>query len=301
MTIGIGVLCSTQPKPHVPRPDALVMIADTMGSTDTDSTGELHKMLFDPGGRLYAVCADRIEVSAELLPLIRAELADIKGPRHHGEIWRALNTAVMHHRRERFMWDVVNVKYAVLGPGQIPVQEHDRLMAEWCSYDTHAQALIGTFDDDGLALLYYVGKLDGTEGLVHLMEFPGYFAIGAGCYNATVWLNYRGQTLGMSVGQSALHAYEASKMASSAPTVNQNIEILVATVSGQYHLSSDFPIDPNLPVSLPWLQSMAKRYAPRSTDALGFRKGDSLNPRSTKADPSHPPPSQESSGGSDES
>lgn len=64
MTIGIGVLCSTKPRPHVPRPDAIVMIADTMGSTETDSTDDLHKMYVGDDVHLYAVCAGRMEKCA---------------------------------------------------------------------------------------------------------------------------------------------------------------------------------------------------------------------------------------------
>ena len=67
MTIGIGVLCSTQPKPHSPRPDAIVMIADTMGSTDTDSTDDLHKMWIDDDLKLYIVGAGNLDLCGELV------------------------------------------------------------------------------------------------------------------------------------------------------------------------------------------------------------------------------------------
>ena len=280
MSIGIGVLCCTQPNPPNLAPDAMVMISDTMGSTDTDSLGELHKMLFDPEHKLFSVCAGRVEMAAELFPLVKGEIGQIAGPRSHGSIWRALNTAVTRHRRERFMWDVVNVKYAVFNEGQIATTEHQRLMMEWRKYDTGMQALVGVFDDEGMALLYFLGELSGQEGLVHLMEFPGYFTVGSGSYNANGWLNYRGQTLGMSVAQSALHAYESSVMAASAPTVNTDIEVLIATAKDQFHLSGRNPSNPGCPISISWLRSMAKRYGARRTDALGFR-GQPSSPTSS--------------------
>jgi hypothetical protein len=145
-------------------------------------------------------------------------------------------------------------------------------MEAWRNYDVSAQLLVGTFDDHGLGLLYFIGKMDGSAALVHLVEFPGTFAIGTGGYNATVWLNYRRQVLGMSIRQSALHAYEASRIASSAPTVNRDIEVLVATAKGGFHFSRESPNPQGCPVSLPWLVSMARRYGPRKTDPLGFQK-----------------------------
>jgi len=73
MTIGIGMLCSTKPKPHAPRPDAIVMLSDTMGSTETDSTDQLYKMLIDDKHLLFGVCADRLERCADLWPVLVRE------------------------------------------------------------------------------------------------------------------------------------------------------------------------------------------------------------------------------------
>src|ERR1035441_6147287 len=206
MTIGIGVLCSTQPKPYDLMPDALVMISDTMGSTETDSTGELHKMLFDPESRMFAVCAGRVEIACELFPLIREEFAKIDQTKfHHGAISRALNIAVNHHRQDHFNWDVLNHRFSF--NGQVLLQEQEDLYRYWREFGVAPQVALGTFDSDGRALLYYLGAIEGQDGLVHLMEFPGYCAIGSGYYNATMWLNYRRQKISLNVQQSGLHAY----------------------------------------------------------------------------------------------
>jgi hypothetical protein len=39
-----------------------------MGSTDTDSSGELHKMNFFPDEKVYAVYGGRLERAADLFP-----------------------------------------------------------------------------------------------------------------------------------------------------------------------------------------------------------------------------------------
>jgi hypothetical protein len=195
---------------------------------------------------------------------------DIKGPRMHGSIQRALNTAVISHRREHFVWDVVNVRIPPTNSTEASAQQIARISESWQSYDVGAEVLVGTFDDEGMALLYYLGRIPDLEGLVHLYQFPGHTAIGSGCYNASVWLNYRRQRLGLNIAQSALHAYEASEFAASSPTVNKDVEILIATANKAFHLSRESPSDPECMVSLPWLRSMARKHAPRKTDSLGF-------------------------------
>src|ERR1039457_3530257 len=99
LTIGIGILCSTKQKPHSPRPDAFVMIADTMGSTDTDSTDELHKMYIMPESRLFGVCAERMEMVSDLVPSLECEVKALS-KRTHGEVMGALNKAVYAHRAQ---------------------------------------------------------------------------------------------------------------------------------------------------------------------------------------------------------
>jgi len=66
MTIGIGVLCSTYDSfddiVGRPRPDALVIVADTMGSTPTDSTREMHKIYVDERLAIFASGAGHLNV-----------------------------------------------------------------------------------------------------------------------------------------------------------------------------------------------------------------------------------------------
>src|SRR5579859_1084146 len=83
MTIGIGVLCSTKPKPHAPRPDALVIVADTMGSTETDSIEELHKLYFDDAARVHITCAGHVEMASELVPMFIHNIKELSR-RSHG-------------------------------------------------------------------------------------------------------------------------------------------------------------------------------------------------------------------------
>ena len=274
MTIGIGVLCSTEPRPHVPRPDALVMIADTMGSTETDSTGELHKMYFFPEEQVFAVCADRLERAADLFPLVRDSLKAIQEPRSHGAMLQALNEAVHKHRSDHFKWDVVFTRYAI--GGQILAERQDRLYEEWGNYDVGAQILLGTFDNEGFARLYYLGQFDGIPGLVHTIAFPGFISIGTGSPNATMWLNYRRQNFALNVKRSTFHAYEASLLAAKAPTVNVDIEMLIATSTGACHYSRDGTSHQGSGISLSELANLFKKYGPQSTEDLGFKPTSSV-------------------------
>jgi hypothetical protein len=269
MTIGIGVLCSTQPKPYSPRPDAIVMVADTMGSTDTDSTNDLHKMLLDTSLGVYATCAGHIERCADLWPIIQHEISAIS-VKNHGALWTALSKAVYSHRAQYFYGDVVARKY-MLSPGQLDAAAHDQVLLELANYDVGIEMIVGAFADNGQALLYRVGNpYEANKSFVSLFEFPGHCSIGSGAYNATMWLNYRGQVLGMNITQSAYHAYEAKKMASSAPTVNENVEILVATKSGGYHLTAADPCISGCAISLKDLDDWWCKYKPPTTRALGF-------------------------------
>ena len=138
------------------------------------------------------------------------------------------------------------------------------------------QRMNGTFDEKGKAMLYYVGKLEGSSALVHPVVFPGCQAIGSGAYNALMWLNYRHQRLNLSMRQSALHAYEASRMAASAPAVNDDPDILIATAKESFWFSRKVPALPEYPITLEELNLLAKKYGPRNTDALGFSKSSDL-------------------------
>jgi hypothetical protein len=268
MTIGIGVLCSTQPKPRAPKPDALVLVADTKVSTETDSLDELHKVFIDEESRFYGVCAGRIEKGADLIPIIKKELAELP-KRSHGTFLQALNRAANNHRTQHFHYDVLGPRYMVV-PGQVLDSHNGAMLDEFQAYDVGAQLLLGIFDDDGQAFLYYIGSLHNQPGLVHLFEFPGYFAIGSGSYNATFWLNNRYQTLGGNIKRSAYHAYEANRMATRAPTVNDNIELVIATASQCFHLHRECPNKDGCPVSLTELDALWESHKARDTSTIGL-------------------------------
>lgn len=273
MTIGIGVLCSSKPRPHRPRPDTIIMMADTMGSTETDSTEELHKLYAEDGKHFFAVCAGHVEMASELVSMFDQKYSELS-PRTHGGIWTILNDIAHGHRAEHFSWDVIRTRYTPF-PGQILESQQNKLLEEWQAYDYGLCLLLGTFNDAGMAHLYEVGAIRDEygviKGLVRPHLFPGHWAIGSGSYNATQWLNFRNQQLGLHPVQSAYHAYEAKIMASQAPTVNRNLEVVVATASGHYVLTEEHPELPGCPVSIPELKKMFKRYGPRDTNPSGHQ------------------------------
>jgi len=271
VTIGIGLLCSTKPKPHLPRPDAIVMIADTMGSTETDSTDDLHKMWLDDDLRFYAVGAGNLEYGGELVSIIKDELRDgIKaaGKPTHSVIGTALNKSFHMLRSEHFRWDIfpqisIQAVGTLIGP--------EKLVEEWQRFFLDFQMLFATFDFTGQAVLYLIGQFLDQNGhlipkTVHLYEFPGCRAIGTGGENADFWLHYRRQSLSLSVKQSIYHAYEARRMAARAPTVNDNVDIaIVLPGEKSYLLTEDTPVIDGCPVSLPQLEEMFKKYGPQNT------------------------------------
>jgi hypothetical protein len=270
------------------------MMADTMGSTDTDSTDDLHKMLIDSDLRVFAVCANRIERCGDLWPVIQNELRANK-EQTHGNILVALNRAVHGHRAEYFRYDIVNTRFS-LADGFLAV-DPAKIGEAWEHYDPGVEMIVGTFDSAGQALLYKISPEYGPDGRragwVNTYEFPGTASIGSGAYNAMVWLNYRHQNLSLNIKQSAYHAFEATGMASSAPTVNDNIEMLIATAESSHHFSamSDLSVHQ---VSLAELRRMTKKYGPRKTDDLGFSSGRATQPipQSTTHVPQTPPASQ---------
>jgi hypothetical protein len=263
LTIGIGVLCSSA-APGAPSPDTLVLVADTMGSTDYDSTHQLHKLVFDQENKIYAAVAGRLDVASELPSLVRAELQ--QGQRTHGNIWRALTKAVHKHWSEHFQRDVVLTNFAI--GDQVLEQQHGPMMEAWRKYDPGYQVIFGTFDDHGMAMLYYIGPSE-APGRVSFVQFPGHCTIGTGCYNASMWLNYRQQRLGMTLRESALHAFEASKMAASAPTVNERPDLIIATSEQAFAFSEERPAGVDCPLNLPELERLARKFGPKSTRKLG--------------------------------
>jgi hypothetical protein len=157
-------------------------------------------------------------------------------------------------------------------------------MEEWQRFDLNNHTLFGTFEENGLALLYLLGSVydangDRAGGMVHLQQFPGLYCIGTGSYNAQFWLNFRRQTLGLSPKQSAYHGYEAKIMASKAPTVNNNIELLVASNDRSFYLTEEKPSVGGCPVSLTELRTMFDAYGPRSTHAIGHQQPKPLTSR----------------------
>jgi hypothetical protein len=266
MTIGIGVLCSTQPRPHTPRPDAIVMLSDTMGSTDTDSTDQLHKMLIDPERMIFAVCANRLERCADLWPVIQREIASLP-IRNHGGYLEALNKAVLGHRAQHFRYDVMYSQYALSDQSALVPQEV--IQQAWTLYDPGVEMIVGVFDGEGKALLYTISYPHRGGAWVEATTFPGNSAIGTGFYNASFWLNYRKQSLSLSVRRSIYHAFEASRMAAQAPTVNEELEIVVATKGQFVHNSTTFPTpSKDFPLSFETLKAMYAEKQAKGTDDL---------------------------------
>lgn len=273
MTIGIGVLCSTHnliDDETRPRPTRSFYWPITMGSTETDSTGELHKINFDRKNELFAVSANDMGCAGELFQVIADFVSQIPTEeKSHGRLWNAISHAVNGYRSEKFNWDVMAPRYAYV-PGLVPAPEHENLMREWREYNIGADMLLAAFASNGMALMYYIGLVEGASGLVHLWQFPGWCAVGAGSKNATMWLNYRAQHLGRNIRQSAVHAFEAGSMAASAPSVNERAELLIAVKGKCCEISSRRTSDDS-PISLKELQALAKRFAPRKTDSIGFQ------------------------------
>lgn len=162
VTIGIGVLCSSNPRPHLIRPDGIILMADTMGSTDTDSTSELHKLYVDDG--VYAVCAGKVEFASEVISILQQELKELPS-RRHGLIYEALNKAVHEHRMSHFRWDVMAARYSFM-PGAILESQQQAVVDEWQRYNSGLQMLVSIFHHSGLALLFYVGQFEGVSGWV---------------------------------------------------------------------------------------------------------------------------------------
>lgn len=269
MTIGIGVLCSTKPRPHAPRPDAIVMLSDTMGSTETDSTDQLHKMLVDKDRLIFAVCADRLERCGDLWPTLLKEV-DALPVRNHGGYLEAFNKATMLHRAQHFKYDVLYSRYAMNDQLMFgDAGSAGRIQQEWARYDSRVAMIVAAFDAAGQALQYVIlSPGDDGGSWVQPVAYPGYTSIGSGCYNANFWLNYRHQHLSLSIRQSIYHAYEASRMAATAPTVNDELEIMVATKEGFMHTCTTFPEPPNFPLSFDTLSALFRERGPQGTSDL---------------------------------
>src|ERR1039458_921553 len=132
MTVGIGVLCSSKPRPHPIRPDSLILMADTMGSTEYDSTSELHKICIEKDENLFLACAGDMAICNDVGSLIKENFSKLP-QRTHGPIWEAINSAVQDVLVARFHCDVLRPKY-VFSPGTIFDSQRENVTAEWQAY-----------------------------------------------------------------------------------------------------------------------------------------------------------------------
>jgi hypothetical protein len=225
-------------------------------------------------------------MAAEFVSILQENLSKLTR-RSRGDIWVALNDAVHAHRMEHFRWDVVATKHSFM-PGAVLESQHAKIVEDWASYDIGLHLIVGVFDDLGMAHIFHVGSSYDEHGhmlpgLVHGHAFPGHWAIGAGAYNASFWLNFRNQQLGLNPKQSAYHAYEAKVMASTAPTVNSNLDLLIAFANRYYLLTQEKPTADGCPVSIPELKKMFKKYGPQGTNSLGHAKLGMFNKKAAGA------------------
>ena len=260
MTLGIGVLCSSKPGPSVPRPDAIVLIGDTIGSTDPEFVEPQHEMYFKSAEKLFGICIGRITRAASLFESIQREVLQIQNGNLRA-CEEALNKAVHGHRADHFQSDV-------LPPGVIPSPSDPRLLDAWQQYDVGIHLLVGTFSSDGKALLYLVAQMENTDQRVHRVY--GDATIGEGGSYASFWLNFRQQAPGLSLRQSAYHAYEAARLTARPPGLDGSLEVIVATKDKAFHLTASTPEPEGCDVSLLELEMMLDKYGPRDTnEALG--------------------------------
>ncbi len=243
-----------------------------MGSTETDSTDDLHKMWLDDDLGIYAVGAGILEYGGELFTIVQNELKDaIKtGPKTHGRVSGALNRAFHILKSQHFQWDIFPA-LSIYGVGNLVPQ--DKVLEEWQRYSISLHMLFAMLDHEGQAYLYLVGQFGDAHGMVpktvHLCEFPGHATIGTGGDNAQFWLNYRRQALGMNVKRSAYHSYEAKRMAEKTPTVNDTVEIAVVMPGRKaYHLTEEHPQLDGCPVSLAELETMFEKHGPPETESI---------------------------------
>jgi hypothetical protein len=270
VTIGIGVLCSTQPSPYSPRPDAIVFLGDATGSEETDSAHDKRRIHIHPEEKLFYVSVGRVEKSVDFLATIRKEFRKLKS-KNDLTVTEALNRSAYEHRARHFHFDVFSDYYVPYDDN--PYDRRQHMLEAWQRYDVGVQALVATFDKEGQALMYMIARLEGLEGVVHRILFPGSAVIGYGVYEASFWINIRQQAWGCSTIQSAYHAYEANCFAAGTPLVRENLEIMLATTRSIFHLSEERPKLKGCPVSFDGLEAMFNRYGPHSTDDLGFSRG----------------------------
>jgi hypothetical protein len=266
MTIGIGVLASEGKK----MPDRLVLCADTLGSIgDVCSAMSLHKIFAYPSANIFAVAASDLTKAGELMTKI-ATAVEADGSQKYGKIVDAICIAVSRHKSARFRYDIVP-KYG-LAPEEGWMKEAKKLglfekliNEEWPKYSIDCRLIVGTFAERGSASLFYIN----SDGSMHPLSMPGFSAVGTGANNATFWLMYRSQNLGMGLLRSAYHAYEAKLMAESSPHVGKDdIEMIVASADQWHVLTKDNPEPQGCAVSLLRLKELWNKYGVPGTDDL---------------------------------
>jgi hypothetical protein len=267
MTIGIGVLCSEGKE----RPDHLILCCDALGSYgDVTSTVSLHKLFIREDARLWAVAAHDIGKAAELMTKI-ADAVKKDGDGTYGKIYDAICISVAAYKSARFRYEVIP-QYG-LAPVKGWMKEAkklgmlDSLLTEvWPDFSIECQLIIGIFAEDGSSRLFHVK----SDGFVDPVTLPGFHTVGVGSGNATFWLTYRGQNMGMGLRRSAYHCYEAKIMAEKSPHVGKDdIEMLIVRADRKpWLLTPDHPEDSGCPVSLSELKAQFEKYGAQKTDDL---------------------------------
>jgi len=263
MTVGVGVLASESVKP-----DALIMIADTMGSFEDDySTSELHKLHAIESEDLYAVSADRVDRAAEQVDMLKNVFRkDFPKPRNYGHILRALMQTASLYKSLRFEVDVLP-QFRMSVDDWFKVQDphmRDSILKEYRDFYVGCQTIIGTFNESGQAFLFC---LPG-DGTVQNHCFPGFTAIGTGANNALFWLSHRKQRLSLSTKRSAYHAFEAKLMAESSPHVNERLDMIVARKDKSFLFHRDKEEVEGAPLSVPEPRKLFKKFNVKDTGPL---------------------------------
>jgi hypothetical protein len=278
MTIGIGVLGTSETgRAKEIVADTAILIADTMGSFgDAYSHSRLHKALMFPEHNVYALVADEVDKGAELVPVICKFLAQEapKEQRHYGNIINGIAKGCFFYKGEKFTileLPKLRLPPEVFDPRKVTPELNAVVQAEWDRFYVGCDLLIATFDGLGKA---YLLSVDGQNGELHNVSFPGFGAIGCGAGNAMFWLSTRQHTLGMLPVRAAYHAYEAKLMAEGSAHVNQHLDIIVATKDEHWFSSShgllggDWP-EEHAVINLSNLKQWNKKYGPKGTEMLG--------------------------------
>jgi hypothetical protein len=231
----------------------------------------LHKVFLAPEIRLYALGADQMDRAAELFQTLMDMSKVIQGgTERYGSTMETISAASDLYKRIRFKLEVLP-RFARL-PQSLPDMFTDAdltpaLLEAWREYYFGCQMLVGSFNRDGQAFLFYI---EGN-GEVQNFTFPGFAAIGSGHGNAMFWLSYRNHNLGFSIRRSAYHAFEAKIMAESSPHVNEKLDMLIAHSDKWSLISDDLPAKGNTgnaPISIQELKEMFAKYGPKVTDEM---------------------------------